>query len=78
MEKLRKGHVTAHPKKKALIFSTLITALVFNLIIQIWLLYTSLNNALDDNKYVTLTAFGFSLLMFLASVTWLRYLPKNQ
>ena len=49
--------------------STLIFILILNVTIQIWLLYASLNNALDNNI--------LSLILFLIGFSWLYYLPKG-
>ena len=57
--------------------STLIVVLLTNLLIQIWLLYTALNNALDGHEEVAYSTFIASLVLFLASTIWLYFLPKN-
>lgn len=38
--------------------------------IQIWLLYASLNNALDNNKEILIPAFIASLILFLVGFTF--------
>lgn len=57
--------------------ATLITVLLANLLIQIWLLYTALNNALDGHPEVAYSTFVASLILFLASVLWLYFLPEK-
>ncbi|MBS1751327.1 MAG: hypothetical protein JST63_15615 [Bacteroidetes bacterium] len=77
MSSFRTAQENAHPQKKSMIMSTLIFVLLSNLLIQIWLLYTSLNNALDGHAEVAYSTFFASLILFLASVIWLYFLPKN-
>lgn len=44
--------------------------------IQVWLLFGALNNALEGNFYFALTTFIGSLIMAIASIWLLRYLPE--
>lgn len=60
-----------------MIMSTLIVVLLANLLIQIWLLYTALNNALDGHQEVATVPFIASLVLFLAGTIWLYFLPKK-
>lgn len=77
MSRFRRGQEQSHPRKKSMIMSTLIVVLLANLFIQIWLLYTALNNALDGHPEVAWSTFAASGVLFLASVIWLYFLPKN-
>lgn len=77
MSNFRRGQEQQHPQKKSMIMSTLIVVLLVNLLIQIWLLYTALNNALDGHPEVAWSTFIASGVLFLASVIWLYFLPKN-
>jgi predicted membrane channel-forming protein YqfA (hemolysin III family) len=77
MSNFRTGQNNAHPQKRSMILSTLIVVMLVNLLIQIWLLYTALNNALNGNKEVAYSTFIASLVLFLASSIWLHLLPKN-
>ncbi|HOZ97175.1 MAG TPA: hypothetical protein PKY86_01595 [Niabella sp.] len=77
MSSFRTAQENAHPQKKSMIMSTLIVVLLTNLLIQIWLLYTALNNALNSHKEVALSTFIASFILFLAGVIWLYLLPKN-
>jgi Sec-independent protein secretion pathway component TatC len=45
--------------------------------IQIWLLYASLNNALENNREILIPAFVASLILFLIGFGWLYYLPSG-
>lgn len=77
MSNFRIGQENAHPQKKSMIMSTLIVVLLANLLIQIWLLYTALNNALDGHKEVAYSTFVASLVLFVAGTVWLYFLPRN-
>lgn len=53
----------------------LIIVLILNVTIQIWLLYTALNNALNENTDIAIPAFIASLILFLIGFAWLYFLP---
>ena len=44
---------------------------------QIWLLYASLNNALDNNKEILVPAFIASMILFLIGFGMLYFLPTG-
>lgn len=77
MSNFRIGQENSHPQKKSMIMSTLIFVLLANLLIQIWLLYTALNNALEGHKEVAYSTFVASFILFFAGVVWLYFLPRN-
>ncbi len=77
MSSFRTSQNKANPNKLNNILSTLIFILILNVSIQIWLLYASLNNALDNNKEILIPAFVASLILFLIGFGWLYYLPKG-
>ncbi|MNQ29110.1 hypothetical protein D3C85_424200 [compost metagenome] len=77
MSTFRRSQNRANPNKLNNILSTLIFILILNVSIQIWLLYASLNNALDNNKEILLPAFIASAILFLIGFSWLYYLPKG-
>lgn len=77
MSDFRRAQEQSHPQKKSMIMSTLIGVLLANLLIQIWLLYTALNNALDGHPEVAYSTFIASTVLFIASVVWLYFLPRN-
>ncbi|WP_164110358.1 MULTISPECIES: DUF6755 family protein [Sphingobacterium] len=77
MSNFRSGQEQSNPQKKSMIMSTLIVVLLANLLIQIWLLYTALNNALDGHPEVAYSTFIASTLLFIAGVLWLYFLPKK-
>lgn len=77
MSNFRTSQNKANPNKLNNILSTLIFILILNVTIQIWLLYTALNNALDDNREILIPAFIASVVLFLIGFSWLYYLPKG-
>ncbi len=77
MSNFRTSQNSANPNKLNTILSTLIFILVLNVSLQIWLLYTALNNALDNNRDILIPAFLASLVIFLIGFCWLYYLPKG-
>lgn len=77
MSNFRKSQNSANPNKLNNILSTLIFILVLNVSLQIWLLYTALNNALDNHTEILIPAFLASLVIFLIGFGWLYYLPKG-
>jgi hypothetical protein len=77
MSNFRTTQEQAHSQKKSMIMSALITVLLVNLLLQIWLLYTALNNALEGHPEVAYSTFIASFVLFLASVLWLYFLPEK-
>lgn len=77
MSNFRYGQNQSNPKKINIILSTIIVILILNITIQIWLLYTALNNALDDNIEILFPAFLASLVIFLIGFGLLYYLPTG-
>lgn len=67
----------ARQKQKNLLLSALIVVLLFNVVLQIWLLYTSLNHALAQHKGVAVPAAIGSGVIFLVGALWLYFLPKD-
>jgi uncharacterized protein with PQ loop repeat len=75
MSNFREAQNQAHPNKTSTLMLALIMVLILNISIQIWLLYTALNNALDKNIDIAFPAFAASLVLFLIGFAWLYYLP---
>ncbi|WP_069658401.1 DUF6755 family protein [Arcticibacter eurypsychrophilus] len=75
MSTFREGQDQAHPNKTSTLILALILVLILNVSIQIWLLYTTLNNALAQHADIALPAFLASLALFLVGFFWLYYLP---
>jgi hypothetical protein len=78
MSNFRRGQNSANLKKLNAILSTLIFILIFNVSIQIWLLYTALNNALDNNKEILIPSFTASTGIFLIGFYGLYFLPQGR
>ena len=77
MSTFRKSQNAANTNKIDNLLTTLVFILILNVSLQIWLLYTALNNALDNNKEILIPAFVASLVLFLIGFSWLYYLPKG-
>jgi hypothetical protein len=75
MSTFREGQSQAHPNKRSTLILALIIVLMANVCIQIWLLYTALNNALANNKDIAFPAFIASAVFFFIGFFWLYYLP---
>lgn len=77
MSSFREGQNQAHPNKTSTLMLALIMILVASVSIQIWLLYTALNNALAQNEDIAFPAFLASLGLFLLGFFCLYYLPQG-
>lgn len=55
--------------------SGIIVILICIVGIQVWLLYSALNNALEDNLNIAVASFVGSVLLFVVSMFLLKYLP---
>lgn len=77
MSNFKEAQNKAHPNKSNTLMSALIVILILNIGIQIWLLYTGLNNALGDNRDIALPAFIASTVLFLIGFFWLYFLPMG-
>lgn len=77
MSNFKDAQNKAHPNKSNTLISALIVVLILNVSIQIWLLYTALNNALGKHKDIAVPAFIASLILFLIGFFWLYFLPMG-
>jgi hypothetical protein len=75
MSNFRGAQNQAHPNKTSTLMLALIVILILNVSLQIWLLYTALNNALDENTDIAFPAFIASFILFLIGAAWLYFLP---
>lgn len=75
MSNFRQAQNQAHPNKTSTLMLALIIVLILNVSIQIWLLYTALNNALDKNTDIAFPCFVASGVLFLMGFAWLYFLP---
>ena len=78
MSNFREAQSKAHPNKSNTLLSALICVLIFNIGIQIWLLYTALNNALGKHTGIAWPAFIGSLSLFLIGFFWLYFIPMGK
>jgi len=76
MSDFRASQNRAHPNKTNTLMSGIIVILICILGIQVWLLYSALNNALEDNRGIAVAAFIGSLVLFLVNLMLLKYLPE--
>ncbi len=77
MSSFRTSQNRANPNKLNNIISAMIFMLIMNVSIQIWLLYASLNNALDNHTDILFPAFIASLILFLIGFACMYFLPKG-
>ena len=77
MSNFRSAQSKAHPNKSNTLISALICVLILNISIQIWLLYTALNNALGKHIGIAWPAFFGSLVLFLIGFCWLYFVPMG-
>ena len=77
MSNFREAQSNAHPNKANTLISALVCVLILNISIQIWLLYTALNNALGKQNGIAWPAFAGSLVLFLIGFFWLYYVPMG-
>jgi uncharacterized membrane protein len=75
MSNFRDAQNQAHPNKTNTLMLGIIMIMIGILGIQIWLLYSALNNALDDNLGIAIATFIGSLVLFLVGLLVIRYLP---
>lgn len=75
MSDFRDAQNQAHPNKTNTLMLGIIMLLIGILSIQIWLLYSALNNALDEHRDIAIPAFIGSVLLFLVGLWLLKYLP---
>ncbi|MCC5932434.1 MAG: hypothetical protein JJU28_24530 [Cyclobacteriaceae bacterium] len=76
MSDFRYSQNEAHPNKTNTLMTGIIVLLICLVTIQIWLLYSALNNALEENFGIALATFFGSLVLALVSFWLLRYLPE--
>ncbi|WPP47993.1 DUF6755 family protein [Catalinimonas niigatensis] len=78
MSDFREAQDQAHPNKTNTLMLGIIMLLIGILSIQIWLLYSALNNALDENEDIAIAAFVGSLILFFTGLWLLKYLPDTR
>lgn len=78
MSTFRNAQNQAHPNKTNTLMLAIVVLLILNVTIQIWLLYTALNNALEHNTQIAVPALAGSFVIFLINCGLLYYLPKKR
>ncbi|OQP64016.1 hypothetical protein A3860_21595 [Niastella vici] len=78
MSTFRRAQSQAHPNKTSTLMLAIIVLLILNVTIQIWLLYSGLNNALAHNSGIAFPAFIASLVIFIINCWLLYYLPRSR
>ncbi|HEU4551568.1 MAG TPA: DUF6755 family protein [Chitinophaga sp.] len=78
MSNFRGAHEKAHPNKSNTLLLAIITLLVLIVSMQIWLLYTGLNNALSQHPDIAWITFIVSFVLFVAALGLLYYLPERK
>jgi uncharacterized BrkB/YihY/UPF0761 family membrane protein len=76
MSNFRYSQKEAHPNKTNTLMTGITLLLILLVSIQIWFLYSALNNALTDNFNIALGTFVGSSILFIAAAWLLRYLPE--
>lgn len=75
MTDFRGSQNRAHPNKTNTLMSGIVVMLICIVGIQVWLLYSALNNALEDNLNIAIASFVGSLLLFVVCLFLLKFLP---
>lgn len=75
MSDFRASQNEAHPNKSNTLMTGIILILILLVSIQIWFLYSALNNALDENFGIAVATFIGSAVLAMVSFWILRYLP---
>lgn len=78
MGTFRRAQSQAHPNKTSTLMLAIVVLMILNVTIQIWLLYTGLNNALEHNTGIAIPALLASLALFLINCGLLYYLPRGR
>ena len=78
MSDFREAQNQAHPNKTSTLTLGIIMLMIGILSIQIWLLYSALNNALDQNQELGIASFIGSLVLFIGGLWLLKYLPEGR
>ena len=78
MSTFRRAQSQAHSNKTSTLMLAIVVLMILNVTIQIWLLYSGLNNALEHNTEIAIPAFLGSLLLFIINCGLLYYLPRSR
>lgn len=78
MSTFRKAQEQAHPNKISTLTLAIIVVQLLLVTIQIWLLYSGLNNSLEHNRGIAIPAFIASFILFLVCCGLLYFLPGRR
>jgi ABC-type antimicrobial peptide transport system permease subunit len=78
MSNFRNAQEHAHPNKTSTLTLAIIVIQILLITIQVWLLYSGLNNTLEHNKAITIPALAASFALFLVCCGLLYFLPRRR
>lgn len=78
MSTFRKAQEQAHPNKISTLTLAIIVVQLLLVTIQIWLLYSGLNNSLEHNRGIAIPALIASFILFLVCCGLLYFLPRRR
>lgn len=78
MSNFRRAQDEAHPNKTSTLTLAIIVVQILLITLQIWLLYSGLNNTLEHNRDVAIPALIASFILFLACCGLLYFLPGKK
>ena len=78
MSEYRETQNSTHPDKTNILMSTIVVMLILIVTLQLWIMYGALNSPEDSSQVFVWAAFGGSLLLFIAGLWLLKYLPERK
>ncbi|MCL1934492.1 MAG: hypothetical protein FWF53_11855 [Candidatus Azobacteroides sp.] len=78
MSDYRETQNLIHPDKTNILMATIVVILIVIVTLQLWIMYGALNSSEDSNQVFVWAAFGASLLLFIAGLWLLKYLPDTK
>ncbi|WP_298735683.1 DUF6755 family protein [uncultured Chitinophaga sp.] len=78
MSTFRNAQEKAHPNKTSTLTLAIIVIQVLLVTMQIWLLYSGLNNALEHNRGIAIPALVASFILFVVCCGLLYFLPGGK
>jgi len=78
MSNFRNAQEQAHPNKNSTLTLAIIVVQLLLVTIQVWLLYSGLNNALEHKSAIAIPALVASIILFLVCCSLLYFLPGRR
>jgi uncharacterized protein with PQ loop repeat len=78
MSNFRNAQEQAHPNKISTLTLAIIVVQLLLISMQVWLLYSGLNNTLEHNRTITIPALIASFILFLVCCGLLYFLPGKK